>query len=128
VNFGAQLDMQAIRRASVRWQRSKARRMRWQRLGAKVLRPFNRVRMVLHDRLWRRVERSEAALLAAENAEIAAVRAQVERIAAAALIGSAIAHAQLVDIAADRVGQARRNAALEALIRLREHQTQPRGV
>jgi hypothetical protein len=116
------LDMPALRRATVRWQKRKARRQAWMRFRARMLRPFHRVHTAVHDRLWRRAERCEAAIRAAEAAEIAAAQAHIERLAQAALIGSPIAYAQLQDVEADRVGQARRDAAASALSRLREHQ------
>jgi hypothetical protein len=120
VTFGAQVDMPAMRRASVRWGKRKARARAWERAKATLLRPFRRVWLAIHDRLWARVERSEAAISAAEAAEIAANADRIERLRQAALIGSATAAAALIDIAADRVGQARRSAALAAITRLRE--------
>jgi hypothetical protein len=79
-----------------------------------------RLRSRLADWGCRRVERSEARIRAAEAAEIAANADRIDRLRQAALIGSATAAAALIDIAADRVGQARRSAALAAITRLRE--------
>jgi hypothetical protein len=108
--FSRELDMPAIRRASVRWGKRKARRAYWQRVRARLLRPWRRLRSRLADWGCRRVERSEARIRAAEAAEIAANADRIDRLRQAALIG----------IAADRVGQARRSAALAAITRLRE--------
>jgi hypothetical protein len=121
VSFSREIDMPALRRASLRWQRRKARGLYWQRVRANVLRPFRRVRSRLADWGWRRIERSEAAMRALEADQIAADAALVVRLKQAARIGSTSAYAQLADLAADRVGQARRDAARAALIRLQEH-------
>jgi hypothetical protein len=110
------------RLAALKWQRRKARRQAMERFRDRLLRPFRRVRSRLSDWGWRRVERSEAKIRASEADKIAADAALVLRLKQAARIGSLVALAQLQDMAADRVGQARRDRALDALTRLRESQ------
>jgi hypothetical protein len=120
MGFSASIDMPALRKAAASYHRRRLRHEARQRLRRRLTKPFTRLRSVLADRLRRQILRTEQAVRAAQDVEIAANAAQVDRLAAAAIIGSLAARAQIKDLADDRVGRARREAAMSAMIRVQE--------
>jgi hypothetical protein len=120
MNFSAHIDMPALRKAAARYHRRRLRQEARQRLRRGLMRPFARIRTTLTKWGWRRIMRTDETVRAAENREIAANADQIERLTAAAIIGSLAAYAQLAYLAGDRVGRAKRTAAMNAFIRVQE--------